>query len=206
MQTQNASTIGPLHQRFNNIMNSRLSLTMGHAGQVVKCQVSGNPKYGYYDPKLDALKDIYSFNVSKTSVEDSPWFIAAEAEAIALEIAGQTEMASELFDKLLNQSQLTLGIINRDGTKPQFSRDQVVDLFIGTAKVEDKKDGVPQGTFHMALIVKSITATGVVTLSQGRRRGAPVVSEAAPAPVAANAPAASAPKATDLLEEIAIED
>lgn len=183
MSTVNARTVGPLESRFNNIMNARpTDLTLGHAGQVVRCRVAGTPQLGWYDERLQALKDIYSFNVNKMSVVDSPWFAENHAKAIALEAAGQADAAAILFNDLLNKSQLSHGIINRDGTKTQFASGQTVDLAIGTAKVEDKIGGVGTGTFHTALIVASISPVAALIVGKTKRFGEPLVSEPATAP------------------------
>jgi hypothetical protein len=191
MQKTAARVIGQLEQRFNNIMNSRLELSLSHVGKVIRAKVSGNPQYGWYDPSLDAFKDLYSFNVSKATVIDSPWFTETHAKAIALEAAGNADAAGELFNSLLNKSQLSYGVINSGGMKQQFGSGQIVDLFIATVKTEDKVEGVGQGTFHTSLVVDSISAAGVTTIGKTRRFGEPVVEEEIPAPEAALAAVAA---------------
>jgi hypothetical protein len=175
-----ARTIGPLETRFNAIMNSRLDLSAGSIGSPIRCRVSGTPKLGWYDERMDALKDIYSFNVNKLTVIDSKWFTEGHAKAIALEAQGLEKEAADLFNDLMNASQLSYGIINRDGTKKQFASGQTVDVLIESAQVEDKVNGVGVGTFHTALVVASISPVEAVILGKSKRFGAPVVEETAP--------------------------
>ena len=175
-------TVGAEEARYNRIMNSRLEAGFQHVGQPVRCKVSGNPMLGYWDERITnpatgevgALKDIYSFNVSKQPVLDSPWFKKNEANAKALEAAGDPDGAREVFDNLMNASQLTMGIINRDGTKMQFGRDQLVDVVLGKTEVEDKENGKGLGTFHTALIAEGITPVASVMLSKSKRYSADV--------------------------------
>jgi hypothetical protein len=147
--------------------------------------VSGAPKYGYYDARIDALKDIYSFNVRKATVLDSKWFTEGHANAIALERAGNSEAAEALFNELLNASQLTYGVINRDATKTQFAQDQMVDVTIGMTDVEDKDaNGVGLGTFHKALIAEGMSPVASIILVKTKRFGADIKEETPVAPVA----------------------
>jgi hypothetical protein len=188
----------PEQARFNAIMNSRNEVTLGHAGKVIRARISGTPNLGYWDDRIvnpstgevGALKDLYSFNVSKGTVLDSPWFANAHAEACALEEAGHADEARALFNDLMNKSQLSFGIINRDGSKQQFASGQIVDIALDTTTVEDKDDaGNPTGTSHIALIVSSISPVQATVIGKGRKFGADVT-EAAPAiPVGAAVPA-----------------
>jgi len=184
-------TIGALEQRFNAIMNSRFELFQSHAGTPIRCKVSGNPKLGYWDERISgfdgksagALKDIYSFNVNKMDIVNSAWFNEDLDKAIALETAGQLDEAAKLFDELMNASQLTLGVINRDGTKQQFASNQVVDVVCVIADVADRDAAKNKlATTHKAIVADSLTAVGAVTLSKSKRWGAaPVVETVAPA-------------------------
>jgi uncharacterized membrane protein len=183
MSTKIKRTVGAEESRFNAIMNSRLVAGMHNAGQPVRCKISGNPLLGYWDERLanpttgevGALKDIYSFNVNKLPVIQSPWFKENHANAIALEAAGEVDQARELFNKLMNASQLTMGIINREGTKEQFASNQLVDVVLGTAEVEDKDaSGNPTGTTHTALVAEGITAVAAVRLAKKALFGADV--------------------------------
>jgi hypothetical protein len=190
MTTNSKRTIGAAEQRFNNIMNSRLELSLGHAGKVIRAKVSGKPNYGYYDPRLDALKDLYSFNVNKSTVIDSKWFGDQHAAAIAAEQAGEIDKATAMFNELLNASQLSFGIINRDATKMQFTQDQVVDLSIGVTDVAEKdENGNPTGVSHKALIVEGCSPVAATLLTKSRRFGAEVEESV---PAAAETVAASA--------------
>jgi phosphotransferase system IIB component len=183
MSTKNKRTVGAEESRFNAIMNSRLVAGLHNAGEPVRCKVSGNPLLGYWDERIvnpttgevGALKDIYSFNVSKLPVIQSPWFKTNHANAIALEAAGEVDQARELFNKLMNATQLTMGIINRDGTKAQFASNQLVDVVIGTASVEDKDaNGNLLGTTHTALIAEGITPVTATKLTKQIMFGADV--------------------------------
>jgi hypothetical protein len=159
-------------------MNARFEVGLGHAGQVVRLKIQGNPTLGYYDDRIDALKDIYNFNASKASVLDSDWFNEQVEEAIALETAGESEAAETLFNKLMNAAQLTIGIINRDGTKMQFTSNQVVDVLIGTAETEDKDgDGNVLGTYHTSVIAESVSPVQAKILTKRRRYGADIEEE-----------------------------
>lgn len=201
MSQKMARTIGAEELRFNRIMNSRLEVGLGHAGKVIRCKVSGNPLLGYFDDRIPnpvtgqpegALKDIYSFNVNKASVLDSAWFQQNHAKAIALEAAGNVEEARELFNQLLNSSQLSYGIINRDGTKQQFNRDQMVDLTIAVVDAVDRdEDGKETGTTHKALVVDGMSAVAATMLTKSKRFGADV-EESVPATAPAQAVAAVA--------------
>jgi hypothetical protein len=168
-------TIGPLEQRFNAIMNSRIEITAGHVGKLVRMKVSGTPAYGYFDDKIGedgALKDIYSFNASKATVLDSQWFADNHAKAIALEAAGNVTEAEELFNELLNKSQLSYGVINRDGSKQQFASNQYVDAMIAMTDVKERdNEGKETGVTHKALIVESISAVGATIVGKSKRFG-----------------------------------
>jgi hypothetical protein len=185
MTQKSKRTVGAEEQRFNRIMNSRLTAGFQHVGQPVRCKISGNPMLGYWDERITnpsdgevgALKDIYSFNVSKLPVIQSPWFKENHANAIALEAKGDVEAARELFNDLMNKTQLTFSIINRDGTKQQFASNQLVDVVLGKTEVEDKENGVGVGTFHTALIAEGITPVAHVNLTKQAMFGADVEEE-----------------------------
>ena len=113
---------------------------------------------------------------------DSEWFNTQHAEAIALEQSGDKAAAEKLFNDLLNASQLSYGIINRDATKPQFMQDQLVDLQIDMVDVEDRDEaGNHIGTTHKAVVVAGMTPVAAVVLGKGRKFGVQV-EEPAPAP------------------------
>lgn len=178
-----AASIGPEERRFNNIMNARKEIGLQHAGSLVKCQVSGNPQYDYWDERvpditnggaMGVLKDIYSLNLSKATVLDSAWFAGQHAEAVALEAAGDSTGARKLFDELMNKSQLSYSVIQR-GNKERFSSGQPVEVLIDSTDVEEKDaNGVVIGT-HKAVICKTMIAQKAVAASSGRRFGADVV-------------------------------
>jgi hypothetical protein len=190
--TKTARTIGAQELRFNRIMNSRLEVGLGHAGKPVRCKVSGNPMFGYFDERINnpttgapegALKDIYSFNVNKASVLDSAWFSTNHAKAIAFEAAGQIAEAEQLFNELLNAAQLTLGVINRDGTKPQFQRDALVDVVIAVVDAADRDaTGNKLDTTHKAIVAESIIPVAAVMLNKSKRFGVDVEEAAEPTP------------------------
>lgn len=183
-------SIGAEELKFNRIMNSRLELGLGHAGKLVRCKISGNPLFGYFDDRVNnpttgapegALKDIYSFNVNKASVLDSAWFNTNHAKAIALETAGQVAEAGELFGKLLNAAQLTMGIINRDGTKAQFQRDALVDVVIAVVDAADRDEqGNKLESTHKAIVAEAIIPVAATILSKSKRFGVDVEEPQAP--------------------------
>jgi len=189
MSQTKVRTIGAEERRFNNIMNSRSEVNRSMTGTPVRCQVSGKPQLGYYDENITGLngqkgvlKDIYSFNVNKASVCNSTMFTEGHAKAIALEAAGDKDEARILFDQLLNQSQLSFGIINNDGTKTQFFSGQTVDLLLDTVQVQDRDAaGNRLESTHEAIVVKSMTPVAAIVASKGRRWGADVEEVAAPA-------------------------
>jgi hypothetical protein len=168
-------TVGQLEQRFNAIMNSRYDIGLQHAGQLIRLKVSGNPQLGWYDPKLDLIKDIYSLNANKLTVVDSPWFAENHAKAIALEAAGNTAEADALFNELLNKTQLTFSQINRDGMKPTFGSNQFVDCMIEVADVQDRDEaGNRLETSHRAVVVNTASAVQAAIASKSKRFGADV--------------------------------
>lgn len=187
-------TVLPGQARFNAILNSRNEVNLGHAGEVVRATITGKPNIGFWDERIvnpstgevGALKDLYSFNISKGNVLDSKFFLEAEAKAIALEAAGQEAEATALYNDLLNKSQLSFGQINRDGSKPTFASGQIVELALGVVDVEEKdSNGNPTGTSHKSIVVTSIAPVKATMLTKGRKRGADVEEET---PVAANVP------------------
>lgn len=168
-------TIGPLEQRFNAIMNSRYNVGLQHAGALIRLKVSGNPQLGWYDDRLEALKDIYSLNANKLPVIDSKWFEDNHAKAIALEANGMTAEAEVLFNELLNKSQLTFSQINRDGLKPTFSTNQYIDCMIEVADVQDRDEaGNRLETTHRSVVVNSASAVQATIVSKSKRFGADV--------------------------------
>jgi hypothetical protein len=195
----NKNTVPQEEQRFNNIMNTRKEVKISDVGTPIRCKVQ-SALHDYWDERLvspstgevGALKDIYSFNVSKATVLDSKWFADKHAAACAAEAAGDTDAARKLFNEAMNNCQLSHGVINRDGTKPRFVKDQVVDVTLDVTDVEDKDaNGNPLGTTHKAIIVTGMYPVQAKLASAGRRFGAAVVEEtSAPAiPVGSAVPA-----------------
>jgi len=189
--SQTKRTVGQLEQRFNNIINSRLELPATPPAYF-KCKVSGTPKYDYFDVRVGtegAMKDLYSFNVNKALVLDSPWFMQGHANAIALEQSGDTAAAEKLFNELLNASQLSYGVINNNGSKPRFTQDTPVEVAVELINVPERVD-TQTGEItpaHKAVAVTGMTKLESVSLGKRKRFGADIEEEVpAAATVAAN--------------------
>lgn len=143
--------------RFNNIMNSRKTVELSNVNASMKLKVSGTPKYGWYNDTLGKNVDIYSLNANKATVLDSEWFADTLAEAVALEAAGDTKKAGELFDELLNKAQMSFNIINDKGTAERFVKNQPVIGTIELVEVDDKDEkGKATGTTHQSVTFGSV--------------------------------------------------
>jgi hypothetical protein len=161
-------TVGPEQDFFNRIMNSRERLSLAHAGQKRALKVS-NVTYGVVanlgSTGRQAVKDIYNFAAYKAETADRPEFKARIREAILAERSGDSATAKEIFGDLLNECQLTFGLINNDGMAYQASKGEIVHVQLGSTEVEDKEHGGERTT----LIVSTMTPVPVshVAASKG---------------------------------------
>lgn len=103
---------------------------------------------GWYDAKIDALKDIYSLDAVNLHVVQSPWYKEQLAAAVALENAGDFKGAADAFNKCMNASQMSFNVINRTGMKQQFVENQRLECFITTAEREQ-----PDGSMRTSIII-----------------------------------------------------
>jgi hypothetical protein len=137
-------------------MNARVCVETSHHGELVKLVIQ-SATYGVFNEKLDALVDIYNVNASKGTVIDTPWFREQRIAALKLEKAGQHEEAEEIFRELLNKSQLTFNVINRDGMAKTFQKGEFIKAMIEVVDVADRDDdGNDLGTTHKSPTIKGI--------------------------------------------------
>jgi hypothetical protein len=106
--------------------------------------------------------------VKKATVLRAKWFIKSHVAAIMLERAGKVTEARAAFNELLNFSQLTLGIINRDGLKPQYAANTPVEVMVSIVDAPDLDDAKNKlETTHKALVADSMVPLASVNLSKG---------------------------------------
>lgn len=159
-------------------MNSRLQATLADEGKVVSCQVQ-SAKLEYPDEKTGFIKDIYSFNVNKMNVVRSEWFTNMHADAIAAEAAGESELAQELFNQLMNKSQLNTNfIVNVDAegkylNRKTFQAKEPVKVYLGITDTVDKETG----EVRKSIIAQSVIAVETTSLSKGVLFGADIEEE-----------------------------
>jgi hypothetical protein len=173
-QTLNAIVPNKLQKsgsaRFNNILNARVCVELGDDGEVVPLAIQ-SATHGVFNEKLDAIVDIYNVDASKGTVLDSAWFKEQRIAALKLEKAGELEEAEKIFGELLNKSQMTFNIINRDGMARTFQKGEFIKAKIQVVDVADRdEDGNDLGTTHKSVTIKGIPVPQEV--KQLRKRAA----------------------------------
>lgn len=164
--SQTKSFAGPLHERFDRILNSRMQVSLSDAGDAVNLKIV-NCTYGVVSQinGEDVIKDIYNLNAMK--VESAKRFAPKWAEAIAAEKAGDAERAEELFNEVLNKTQLSMGIINNAGTAQQFGKGEIVKCFLDRAEAADRDDdGNKLDTTHHTVVISSMAPIAAKSLTK----------------------------------------
>jgi hypothetical protein len=165
-------------QRFHNIINSRITVEFAQCNGVpTTMRISNDPFQGYWNEKLEASVDIYSTNANKAPILDSEWFNAEYEKALALDAAGESDAAREIFDDLLNKAQLTFSLVNREAAPSKFAKGEVIKAVLVKVKVERKDaDGKGTGEFY-----DSIAVDGTPIAAQAQQAAKRVFGSKAPA-------------------------